>query len=125
MRLLGFVLLPDLYVNFHFASTVLTPTCSGLFPLLVVSPQYGALTWEGGALAGQFWGCSSPSDLSANFLDRTNADSVGIPGLADIVRLATTLSHGYILAMWGFSCSQIFLSPSNFPLLPPAQILRL
>ena len=123
--MLGFVLLPDLYVNFHFASTILTPTCSGLFPLLVVSPQYGALTWEGGALAGQFWGCSSPSDLSANFLDRTNADSVGIPGLADIVRLATTLSHGYILAMWGFSCSQIFLSPYNFPLLPPAQILIL
>lgn len=64
--------------------------------------------------------------LSANFLDRTtNGDSVDIPGLADIVRLATTLSHGYILAMWGFSCFQIFLSPYNFPLLPPAQILIL
>lgn len=113
-------------MSFHFASTILIPTWSGLFPLLVVSPQYGALTWEGDALAGRFWGCSSPSDLSANFLDRTtNGDSVDIPGLADIVRLATTLSYGYSLAMWGFSCFQIFLSPYNFPLLPPAQILIL
>lgn len=80
-------------MSFHFASTILTPTWSGLFPLLVVSPEYGALTWEGDALAGWFWGCSSPSDLPANFLDRTtNGDSVDIPGLADIVRLATTLS---------------------------------
>ena len=124
--MLGFVLLPDLYVNFHSPSTVLTPTCSGLFPLLVVSPQYGALTWEGDALAGRFWGCSSPADLSANFWDRTtDADSMDIPGLADTVRLATTLSRGYILAMWGSSCSQIFLSPCDFPLLPPAQMLIL